>query len=71
MFVVTVKGAACEEVKPQLLLWSELLAEQHLLVDRCRVVTVTEQLPSVWPKTAGRSSTKGQGACPRGHVHAS
>lgn len=25
----------CEEVEPQLLLWSELLAEQHLLVDRC------------------------------------
>lgn len=61
----------CEEMEPQLLLCSELLAELHLLVDRCRVVTVTEQLSSVWSKTAGRGSTKGRDACPRGHVRAS
>lgn len=63
--VATVQRAACEEVEPQLLLWSELLAEQHLLVDRCRVVTVIEQLPLL-----AQNCWAGLHEGPRGHVRA-
>lgn len=53
MLEVTVEGAAWEEVAPQLLLWSELLAEQHLLVDRCRAVTALNSCPPFGPNLLG------------------
>lgn len=53
MLVVMVEGAAWEEVEPQLLLWSELLAEQHLLVDRCRAVTALNSCPPFGPNLMG------------------
>lgn len=61
---VTVQGSAWEEAGPQLLLWSGLQAEQHLLVDRCR--DSAEQLSSVWPESAGRGSVRGCGTYPGG-----
>lgn len=65
MLEVTAEGAAWEEAEPQLLLWSELLAEQHLLVDRCRAVTELNSCPPFGPNLLG-GALPGAAASTRG-----
>lgn len=64
------EGSAWEEAGPQLLLWSGLQAEQHLLVDRCRAMTALNSCPPFGPKLLGGAPCGAAARILGGHVHA-